>query len=67
MTQNNIGKAQISKIKAENHIATGLKRHLREFKQEIAIKDEEISRLKKNIKMTKFIELENEVKAYIDE
>ena len=67
MNHNNLGKTQIGKIKAEGHISSALKRHLRELKQEIEIKDNEINRLKKNIKITKFQELEIEVKTYLEE
>ena len=67
MNQNNLGKTQISKIKAESHISSAMKRHLREVKQEIQLKDEEIARLKKNIRITKFSELEMEVKTYMEE
>jgi len=67
MNQSNLGKNQINKIKAENHVSAALKRHLRDTKQEIAMKDDEISRLKKNIRITKFHEFEMEIKVYIDE
>ena len=67
MNQNSLGKTNISRIKVESHISSGLKRHLRELKQEIEIKDNEIGRLKKNVRMTRFKELEMEVKTYMDE
>lgn len=67
MNQSNLGQNHISKIKAENHISAALKKHLREIKQEIQVKDEEITRLKKNIRITRFNELEMEVKTYMDE
>lgn len=46
MNQNNLGKTQIARIKAENHLSSAMKKHLREVKQEIQIKDDEIIRLK---------------------
>lgn len=67
LNKNNLGKTQIARVKAENHITSAMKRHLREVKQEIQIKDDEISRLKKNIRITKFNELEMEVKMYMNE
>jgi hypothetical protein len=67
MNQNNIGKTQISKIKAESHVSSAMKKHIREIKQEVLIKDEEISRLKKNIRITRFQELEMEIKMYMNE
>ena len=67
MNRSNLGKNHISKIKTENHISSALKKHLREIKHEIQIKDEEITRLKKNIRITRFNELEMEVKTYMDE
>jgi hypothetical protein len=67
MNQNNLGKTQVARVKAENHITSAMKRHLREVRQEIQIKDDEITRLKKNIRVTKFNELETEVKMYMNE
>lgn len=67
MNHNHFGNTQIGKIKAESHISSALKRHLRELKQEIEVKDNEINRLKRNIRMTKFQELEMEVKTYLEE
>lgn len=67
MNQHNLGKTQIARIKAENHLSSAMKKHIREVKQEIMMKDEEISRLKKNIRITKFNELEMEIKTYMEE
>lgn len=67
MNQNSLGKNQIARIKAENHLSSAMKKHIREVKQEILMKDEVISRLKKNIRITKFNELEMEVKTYMEE
>jgi hypothetical protein len=67
MNQNNLGKDQISKIKAESHISSAMRKHLRELNFKLQLKDEEINRLKKNIRITRFQELEMEIKTYIDE
>lgn len=44
--QNNSGLTQIGKIKAESHLSSAMKRHIKELKSENEIKDEEIKRLK---------------------
>jgi hypothetical protein len=44
-----------------------LKKTIKDLKVDISTKDSEISKLKKNLKQTKIVEMELEVKAYIDE
>lgn len=67
LSQNNLGKSQISKIKAETQFSVAMRRHLREVKQEMQFKDDEITRLKKNIRSTRYHEMETEIKMYIEE
>ena len=49
------------------HMINSLKSSIKDLKYEIQLKNEEISKLKKNIKSTKINEIELEVQAYIDE
>ena len=49
------------------HLINSLKSSIKDLKSEIQQKNEEIGRLKKNIKSTKINEIELEVQAYIDE
>ncbi|CAI2387658.1 unnamed protein product [Moneuplotes crassus] len=65
--QNNTGIAQIGRIKAEGHLSSAMKRHIKDLRQEVEMKDEEIKRLNKNIRLTKFKELETEVQTYMKE
>lgn len=56
-----------SKIKLEGHLAMNLKRKIKELQQIIVQKHEEIEAMKRNIKSTKFTEIEIEIKMYMDE
>lgn len=56
----------ISNIKSL-HLVTNLKNSVRELRQDIKARDEEIATLRKNIKSTKLSEMEVEIQAYIDE
>ena len=67
INQKFLGKSQINKIKADSNVSSAIRKHVRELKEEIQLKDEEINRLKKNIRITKFQELELEVKMYMEE
>ena len=44
-----------------------LKKQVKELKQQISNKDEELTNCKKNIKQTRFFEAEQEIKVYKDE
>ena len=61
----NGGAAQ--KLKLESHLATNLKRKIRELQTEVASKTNEVEALKRHIKSTKIAEIEVEMKLYIDE
>lgn len=67
INQKFLGKSQINKIKADNNVSSAMRKHIRELKEELQLKDDEINRLKKNIRITKFQELELEVKMYMEE
>lgn len=67
ISQKYLGKSQISKIKADSNVSSAMRKHIRELKEELQMKEDEISRLKKNIRITKFQELELEVKMYMEE
>ena len=56
-----------SKMKLESHLTLNLKRKIKDLQQEALIKYEELESLRKNIKVTKIVELEAEMKAYMDE
>ncbi|CAI2363378.1 unnamed protein product [Moneuplotes crassus] len=65
--QTSSGATQVGRIKAESHLNSGMKRHIKELKQELEVKELEIKRLKKNIRLTQFQELETEIQTYIKE
>ena len=50
-----------------NYLVKLLKKNIKDLKVEVSLKDEEILKHKKNIKLTKIFEIELEMKAYIDE
>jgi len=50
-----------------NHMATALKRQVRDLKHELSDKDNELTNLKKTLKNTKLHEFEIEMKLYVDE
>jgi len=54
-------------MKFDSHLTLNLKRKIKELQSEIAVKDEENDKLKKNIKNTKIAEMEVEMKMYMDE
>ena len=54
-------------MKLESHLTLNLKRKIKDLQQEALIKYEELESLRKNIKVTKIVELEAEMKAYMDE
>ena len=58
--------AEFSYLKP-THLLANLKNSIKDLRQEIGQKNEEIVRLKRNIKNTKIGEVEVEVQAYIDE
>ncbi|OMJ86097.1 hypothetical protein SteCoe_12453 [Stentor coeruleus] len=49
------------------HLVNNLKSSIKDLKNEISIKNDEIIKLKRNIRSTKLNEIELEVQAYIDE
>ena len=49
------------------HLVGNLKQSVKELRSELKSRDEEIARLRKNIKSTKTSEMEVEIQAYIDE
>ena len=49
------------------HLVSSLKQAVKDLKNELKVRDEEIGELKKNIKTTRTSELEVELQAYIDE
>ena len=59
--------AKDGKGKSETHLTNALKRQVKELKMEVAAKDEENQKLRKNIKATKLHEFEVEMKMYVDE
>ena len=61
----NGGAAQ--KLKLESHLATNLKRKIRELQSDVSTKSNEVEALKRHIKSTKFAEIEVEMKLYMDE
>jgi hypothetical protein len=58
---------ETSQFSKPAHMINNLKSAVKELKCEVSVKDEEIHRLRKNIKSTKLNEIELEVQAYIDE
>jgi uncharacterized protein YlxW (UPF0749 family) len=54
-------------LKIESHLATNLKRKIRELQGEVTSKNNEVEALKRHIKSTKIAEIEIEMKLYIDE
>ena len=63
------GQAPVAQKKnyLESFLVQQLKRQIREMKLENQMKDRQIEELKKNVKMSKHKESENEVQAYADE
>jgi hypothetical protein len=59
--------SQQAKLKIESHLATNLKRKIRELQGEVTSKTNEVEALKRHIKSTKIAEIEIEMKLYIDE
>lgn len=55
------------KLKLESHLATNLKRKIKELQSNVATKTGEVESLKRHIKSTKIAEIEIEMKLYIDE
>lgn len=55
------------KTAQSQHLVGSLKLAIKDLKGELAIKEEELSALRKNLKSTKVQEIEIEVQAYIDE
>ena len=65
---NTIGRlGSVVKNKPEAYLVTALKRQVKELKNELKDKDEEILTYKKNFKNTKFNELDIELRSYMDE
>ena len=62
-----LGNIGNSKKKSEAYLTTALKRQVKELKQELKDKDEEIQAYKKNFKNTKLTELDIELRSYMDE
>ena len=54
----------LNKIKLETHLTGALKRQIKDLKIEMIKKEEEVLRLKRNIKITKLNEFDVEVKVY---
>lgn len=50
-----------------SHITQNLKNHVKELKQDMKKKDEELNKLKRSLKATNIQELEVEMKLYVDE
>lgn len=65
-TIGSLGK-KLNKRKFESHLTSNLKRQVRELKQQISDKNEEITILKKDIKSTRLSELDLELRTYMDE
>ena len=55
------------KSKLDGHLATNLKRKIRDLQVLVQAKNDESEQLKRNIKSTKISEIEMEIKQYIDE
>ncbi|CAG9327191.1 unnamed protein product [Blepharisma stoltei] len=51
----------------QTHLVANLKQSIKELRMDLQAKDEEINKLKKNIKSTRSSEMEIEIQAYIDE
>ncbi len=58
---------RFARIKMESHMLTSLKKQVKDLRTSEKSKEEEISTLRKNIKVTKLQEMETEMKMYIDE
>lgn len=65
--QENVVGTKDGKGKSETHLTNALKRQVKELKMEVAAKDEENQKLRRNIKATKLHEFEVEMKMYVDE
>jgi len=57
----------LNKIKIETHLTGALKRQIKDLKSEMIKKEEEMLKLKRNIKVTKLNEFDVEIKVYQDE
>ena len=55
------------RYQAETFLVMSLKKQVKELKNDVAKKEEELAQAKKNIKNTKFYELDTENKMYKDE
>ena len=55
------------KIASRTHLIPNLKISIKDLKDSIKAKEEEIEKLKKNIKSTKMVEIDVEIQSYIDE
>jgi cell shape-determining protein MreC len=62
-----LGGSKQGKLRLEGHLALNLKRKVRELQAAVALKHEENEALRRNIKSTKFTEIEVEIKMYMDE
>ena len=51
----------------ESHLTIKLKKQIKDMRLTITDKDTEITRLKKNIKITQLTEVEIELRTYVDE
>jgi hypothetical protein len=51
----------------ESYLVTSLKKQNRDLKQEVEQKSEQIDRLKREMKLTKGIEVDHEMQSYIEE
>jgi len=58
---------KLNKWKFENHLTSNLKKQLKDSRQLLHDKDEELNRIKKEIKSTKLQELDLELRTYMDE
>jgi len=58
---------KLNKRKFENHLTSNLKKQVKEARQQVHEKDEELIKIKKEIKSTKLQELDLELRTYMDE
>ena len=57
----------MNKQKLDSHLCQNLKRRIRDLRSELSQSAGEMESLRRNIKVTKYGELETEMKMYIDE
>lgn len=62
-----LGSVVNNKKKSDSYLIMALKRQVKELKQSIKEKDDEVATLKKNFKNTKLNELDIELRSYMDE